>query len=124
LQTRLLARVASYNTAPIVNRVQTVSKDDYEAVRAMWKENYTKLEVPQGMAGSRSEWMKDDIGKIDKIVGLLSSTDKEKVQQGMDEVSNILPFLMMGGFSQTEIYRLSESKTRSSQRCGYCHCSR
>lgn len=96
--------------APVVNRVQTVSKEDYDAVRDMWKENYSNLEIPQGMAGSRSEWIKDDIGKIDKIVGLLSSTDKEKVDEGMDEVANILPFLLMGGFSQTEIVAYLKAK--------------
>lgn len=96
--------------APVVNRVQTVSKEDYDAVRSMWKENYNNLEVPQGMAGNRSEWIKDDIGKIDKIVGLLSSTDKEKVDEGMNEVANILPFLLMGGFSQTEIVAYLKAK--------------
>ena len=96
--------------APVVNRVQTVSKEDYDAVRDMWKQNYSNLEIPQGMAGSRSEWIKDDVGKIDKIVGLLSSTDKEKVDEGMDEVANILPFLLMGGFSQTEIVAYLKAK--------------
>lgn len=96
--------------APVVNRVQTVSKEDYDAVRNMWKENYSNLEVPQGMSGNRAEWIKDDIGKIDKIVGLLSSTDQEKVKEGMDEVGGLMPFLLMGGFSQTEIVAYLKAK--------------
>jgi len=67
-----------------VNRVQTsVKKMITKLYARCGKENYTKLEVPQGMAGSRSEWMKDDIGKIDKIVAYFPQPDKEKVQQGM-----------------------------------------
>ncbi len=100
---------------PVVNRVQTVSQEDYQAVRDMWKENYQNLEVPQGMAGSRAEWIKDDIGKIDNIVGLLSSANQEQVQQGMDEVANILPFLLVGGFSQTEIIAYLKAKQEAAK---------
>ena len=109
-QVAALTQKAADTTLPAVNRVQTVNKDDYDAVRSMWKENYQNLEVPQGMAGSRSEWIKDDIAKIDNIVGLLSSSDQEKVEEGMQEVSNILPFLLVGGFSQTEIVAYLKAK--------------
>ena len=95
---------------PVVNRVQTVNKEDYEAVKQMWKENYKNLEVPQGMAGTREEWVKDDIAKIDNIIVLLSSKDEEKMSQGMEEVSSILPFLLVGGFSQTEIIAYLKAK--------------
>lgn len=95
---------------PVVNRVQTVTKDDYEAVKNMWKDNYHNLEVPKGMAGTRQEWITDDIAKIDSIVGLLSSSDQEKVQEGMQQVSDILPFLLVGGFSQTEIIAYLKAK--------------
>lgn len=95
---------------PMVNRVQTVSKEDYQAVRDMWKQNYQNLAVPDGMEGNRSEWIKDDIENIDKTVALLSSQDQAKVQAGMDQVSNLLPFLLMGGFSQTEIISYLKAK--------------
>ncbi len=95
---------------PLANRVQTVSKEDYQAVKDMWKENYKNLEVPQGMAGTREEWVKDDIAKIDSIIGLLDSKDDEKIAQGMEEVSSILPFLLVGGFSQTEIISYLKAK--------------
>lgn len=95
---------------PAVNRVQTVSKDDYEAVKQMWKENYQNLEVPLGMAGSRAEWIKDDMSKIDNIINLLSSADQEQVAKGMEEVSSILPFLLVGGFSQSEIISYLKAK--------------
>lgn len=95
---------------PMVNRVQTVKKEDYQAVRDMWKQNYQNLEVPDGMEGNRSEWIKDDIANIDQTISLLSSQDQSKVQSGMDQVSNLLPFLLMGGFSQTEIIAYLKAK--------------
>jgi hypothetical protein len=95
---------------PSTNRVQTVSKEDFQAVRDMWKTNYQNLEVPQGMAGTRAEWIKDDIESIDETIGLLTSPDADKVKEGMDQVSNILPFLMVGGFSQDEIVGYLKAK--------------
>src|SRR5579885_1775098 len=100
---------------PAVNRVQTVNQQDYQAVKDMWRQNYRNLQVPQGMAGTRQDWIKDDISKIDRIVGLLSSPDQEKVNQGLDEVSNILPFLLVGGFSQTEIIAYLRAKQEAAK---------
>lgn len=97
-------------TLPTANRVQEVSNEDYQAVKDLWKQNYSNLEVPQGMAGTRAEWIKDDIESIDETIGLLTSPDAEKVQEGMDQVSNILPFLMIGGFSQDEIVQYLRAK--------------
>ena len=98
-----LAQTTATETLPMVNRVQSVNKEDYQAVKDMWKQNYQNLEVPNGMEGSRSEWIKDDVANIDQTISLLSSTDQSKVQEGMDQVSSLLPFLLMGGFSQNEI---------------------
>jgi hypothetical protein len=97
-------------TLPVANRVQTVSREDYEAVKDMWKDNYRNLEVPEGMAGTRTEWIKADMTKIEEIIKLLSSQDEEQVKQGMDEVSGILPFLLVGGFSQAEILSYLKAK--------------
>ena len=100
---------------PAINRIQKVSQQDFEEVKKMWKENYHNLEVPQGMAGTRSDWMKDDIGKIDSIISKLSSSDAEQNTEGMNEVSNILPFLMVGGFSQTEVIAYLRAKQEAAK---------
>lgn len=108
--TELASLTTKTTNLPAANRVQTVSSEDYDAVRDMWKDNYHNLEIPQGMAGTRQDWIKDDISKIDSIVGLLSSPDQDKVQEGMQQVSDILPFLLVGGFSQTEIIAYLKAK--------------
>jgi hypothetical protein len=87
---------------PATNRIQNVTQEELEDVKKMWRDTYTNLEVPQGIAG-RSEWIKDDIEKINTIIGNLNSGDQNKINEGVQEVSNILPFLLVGGFSQSDI---------------------
>ncbi len=99
---------------PVANRVQTVSTEDYEAVRKMWKENYQNVDLPQGVE-NRKAWMKQDVENIDNIVSLLTSQDQEKMNEGMQQVSNILPFLMVGGFSQTEIVQYLKAKQEAAK---------
>lgn len=97
---------------PQVNRIQQVSLDDYEAVKKMWKENYKNIEVPQTTEEevSRKGWITNDIADIQQTISLLSSTNPEEIEQGMQKVSDILPFLLIGGFSQTEITAYLKAK--------------
>ncbi len=100
---------------PAVNRVQTVSSDDYKAVKDMWKANYRNLEVPEGMSGTRADWVKEDMSKIESIIALLSSKDETEVSKGMDQVASILPFLLVGGFSQAEITAYLSAKLEAAK---------
>lgn len=93
---------------PAINRVQAVSIDDYEQVKKMWKENYQKLEPPLGQ--DRNAWIKSDGQKITDTINLLSSPDPEKEKTGMQLVGNILPFLLIGGFSKTEVIAYLKAK--------------
>lgn len=98
---------------PAVNQVQTVNLDDYENVKKMWTENYHKISVPKTIDKpnrTREEWIKNDLGTINRTISLLISTDQQKVNEGMKMVSNILPFLLMGGFSQTEVIAYLKAK--------------
>ncbi|MCL5438555.1 MAG: hypothetical protein M1268_01025, partial [Patescibacteria group bacterium] len=98
---------------PSVNRVQTVSLDDYESVKKMWQENYQKLEPPKGIEGGevdRKQWIQGDIDKINKAIDLLTSAEPAKVNSGMEMVGNILPFLLIGGFSKTEVVAYLKAK--------------
>ena len=97
---------------PVVNRVQQVSLDDYEAVKKMWKENYQNLEVPQDITGqkTRKQWITSDIADIEQTISLLTSSNPTEVEEGMKQVSDILPFLLIGGFSQTEIIAYLKAK--------------
>lgn len=94
---------------PAINQIQTVSNDDYEAVKSLWLENYQKIDVPAKYS-NRKLWIEDDGEAVSQVITLLSSPDPMKVRQGLTSVSNILPFLLIGGFSQTEVISYLKAK--------------
>lgn len=103
---------------PVINRVQTVSMDDYEAIKEMWIDNYKKQEVPvvnQGIQRERKDWINEDKDSITETINLLSSSDQSKVKKGMEMVGNILPFLLIGGFSQTEVIAYLKAKLQAAK---------
>lgn len=101
---------------PQVNRIQQVTLDDYESVKKMWTESYQNLEVPGIETDSaRANWVKDDIKQISNTIELLSSKDAEKVKEGMEKVSTILPFLLVGGFSQDEVVAYMKAKLEAAK---------
>jgi hypothetical protein len=98
---------------PVVNRVQQVSLEDYEEVRKMWVENYETLEPPRTLEGKqleRSEWISSDMQKVTEAISLLGSVEPQKVNEGMEMVGSILPFLLMGGFSKSEVVAYLKAK--------------
>ena len=94
---------------PVVNEIQTVSFDDYEAVKALWLENYQQIDVPDRFS-SRKSWVEDDNQAVSQVITQLSSPDPLNVQEGLASVSNILPFLLIGGFSQMEVIAYLKAK--------------
>ena len=98
---------------PIVNKVQQVSLEDYEEVRKLWTENYQTLEPPRDLSGreiERQEWVKSDIDRVNQAITLLSSPDPARINEGMEMVGNILPFLLIGGFSKSEVIAYLKAK--------------
>lgn len=107
------AAPAQAPSLPMVNHVQQVSLEDYEEVRKLWTENYETLEPPRALNGEqvdRREWIKNDIDKINQAITLLSGVDPQRVNQGMSMVSSILPFLLVGGFSKSEVIAYLKAK--------------
>ncbi len=105
--------VTATQSLPVVNRVQQVSLEDYEEVRKMWVENYETLEPPRTLEGKqleREEWVASDIQKVNEAITLLSSVEPAKVNEGMEMVGTILPFLLMGGFSKSEVVAYLKAK--------------
>lgn len=103
---------------PVVNSVQTVNIDDYEAVKKLWHENYQKLNPPQDnkeVQKDRKTWIKEDIENIKHAIDLITTNDPEKVKEGMGIVGKILPFLLIGGFSKTEIITYLKSKLEAAK---------
>ena len=100
-----VAKITATNL-PIINRVQQVSLEDYEEVKKLWIDNYKNLEPPKNSSGEnqdRTSWINNDILQINTAISLLSSIDPMKNDEGIEMVANILPFLLIGGFSKSEV---------------------
>jgi hypothetical protein len=103
---------------PQANTVQQVSIEEYEDVKKMWQENYQNMETPVGPNGQptdKSTFLKNDIDNITETINLLSSTNQEDVDRGMERVANILPFLLLGGFSKTEVVSYLKAKLEAAK---------
>lgn len=106
-------QVAAPSQFPVANRVQQVSLEDYEAVKKMWQENYQKLDAPRNM--DRKQWLQRDVSAIQQTINLLLSSDQSKNKEGMSNVSSILPFLLIGGFSQSEVIAYLKAKQEAAK---------
>lgn len=103
---------------PEENKLQTVNLEDYEEVKKTWMENYRNLEPPLGDDGQpmeREQWLKKEIGQIPVATNLLLAQERQKVNQGKQMVSKILPFLLLGGFSKTEVISYLKAKSEAAK---------
>lgn len=115
----MLDSIASTENAfPEVNKVQKVNLSDYEEVRKTWKDNYQRLEPPLGPDNrpqTNQEWVKRDITSIDQVISLLNSQNKEDLKKGREMVATLLPFLLLGGFSKTEVIAYLKAKQEAAK---------
>lgn len=103
---------------PQTNQVQQVSIEEYEDVKKMWQENYQNMETPVGSNGLPSDkhsFIQQDIENITETINLLSSENQDNVDRGMSRVANILPFLLLGGFSKTEVVSYLKAKMEAAK---------
>ncbi len=107
--TEVKVELAKPVVLPQHNAVQTVNLSDYEDVRKTWVENYRNMETP-GQYETKVEWLNRENQQIDQVTNYLSSQDPNQVRQGQTMVSRILPFLLLGGFSQAEIVAYLKAK--------------
>jgi hypothetical protein len=118
----LLSQMLAMQATPkatLGKRVQSVSLEDYEALKKLWVENYRTLDVPSSIDDThektREEWIQDDIDRITKTINLLLSPNQEDNEAGMDSLSSILPFLLIGGFSKEEIQAYLKAKLEAAK---------
>lgn len=80
-----------------------VSIEEYEEIRKMWTNHYRTTEVPVSqVVKDRVSWIDEDIRVLTNTLDLLTSPSPKDKQKGIEEVSTILPFLLLGGFSDVE----------------------
>ena len=101
---------------PSAPKVPKVTVEDYEEVKKMWVNNYRLAEVPVSeKIKTRKDWLQHDIKKITNAINLLSSVVPEMKKKGMDQVAEILPFLLLGGFTEQETITYLKAKLEAAK---------
>ena len=102
--------------APPPKKPEMVTVEDYEEVKKMWTKHYHEGEVPvTEKVKTREGWIENDIKKLTNALNLLISVKEEDKQRGIEEVSNILPFLLLGGFSDVETITYLKAKLEAAK---------
>jgi hypothetical protein len=90
--------IISSKTAP------TVTVEDYEEVKSMWLTHYRNAPVPLSETiQDRFQWLGEEEKKLTNISQLLESHDQKLKQKGLEQVADILPFMLLGNFTSAEM---------------------
>ncbi len=93
-----------------------VSVEDYEEVKKMWLKHYREAPIPTSETiKTRDEWLNEETKKLTNISNLLASSDQKLKQKGLEEVAEILPFLLLGGFSDVETLTYLKAKLEAAK---------
>lgn len=93
-----------------------VSVEEYEEVKKMWLNHYREAPVPvTDKIKDRTKWLTEDIKSLTNTVNLLSSANPAQKQKGLEEVAAILPFLLLGGFSEVETVMYLRAKLEAAK---------
>lgn len=118
----VLGTVAAFNlekpeiTKPKLAKHKPVSIEDYEEVKNMWANHYKQSEVPvSDNIKNRKEWLEEDIRSLNNILNLLTSFNPKNKEKGMKAVAEILPFLLLGGFSEFETVIYLKAKLQAAK---------
>lgn len=88
-----------------------ISVEDYEEVKQMWLQHYRSAPVPVSETiTDRLDWLDVEEKQLTNIFHLLSSSNIQLRQQGLEKVAEILPFMLLGGFSDSEIMTYIKAK--------------
>lgn len=94
----------------------TVSIEDYEQVKSMWKDQYEKGEVPVSEnIKSRAEWMEKDIVTITNTLNKLLASEEKLRQEGLDEVGYILPIFLINNLRGEELVVYLKAKLEAAK---------
>ncbi len=97
-------------------RRTAVSVEDYEEVKNMWMNHYKLTEVPKTESiKTRGQWLSEDIRYLTNTLNLMMSLNPKNKEKGMKQVASILPFLLLGGFSNVETVIYLKAKLQAAK---------
>lgn len=81
-----------------------VSIEEYEEMRRMWIEHYSKGEVPVSeKIKDRASWVKEESVKLDNVLNKIASENEDIRAEGLKEVADIIPFFVLGDMTLEDI---------------------
>ncbi|MGB9707389.1 MAG: hypothetical protein ACPL1D_01410, partial [Microgenomates group bacterium] len=94
----------------------SVSIEEYEEVKKMWKQQYEKGEVPiTENITSRQQWIENDIVFITNTLNKLLSADEKLRQEGLDDVGYILPIFLINNLSTEQLIVYLKAKLEAAK---------
>jgi hypothetical protein len=94
----------------------TVSIDEYENVKKMWKNQYEKGDVlVTENIKDRDTWIEKDIVFITNTLNKLLASEDEIKQQGLDEVGYILPIFLVNNLSGEQLVAYLKAKIEAAK---------
>ncbi len=94
----------------------TVSIEDYEQVKRMWKDHYEKGEIPVSEnITTREQWIENDIIFITNTLNKLLSNDKTLQQEGLEEVGYILPIFLVNNLTSEQLIVYLKAKLEAAK---------
>lgn len=107
-------------TSPVKRKEEVletrVTIEDYEEVKTMWVNHYRKSAIPKSeKVKTREDWLKQDIQRITNGLNLLEAKQEEMREEGLKEVEKLLPFLLLGGFTDEETMLYLKAKLEAAR---------
>ena len=110
------AQATKISGKPTTPATPHISIEEYEEVKKMWLSHYEKSPVPvSATIKNRQEWITEEEKKLTNISHLLTSSDPKLRQQGLEDVAEILPFMLLGGFSDAEVLAYIKAKLEAAK---------
>lgn len=94
----------------------TVSIEDYEQVKKMWKQQYERGEVPVAEnIRTREQWVTEDAIFITNTLNKLLSPSEELRQKGLDDIGYILPIFLINNLKGEELIVYLKAKLEAAK---------
>jgi hypothetical protein len=104
------------NIEKVVSIPPSISLEDYEQVKKMWKQQYEKGEVPVAdNIKTREQWVEQDIVFITNTLNKLLSPNDELRQEGLDDIGYILPIFLINNLKGEEIVVYLKAKLEAAK---------
>lgn len=108
--------LAQENFDPVNTIADKKTTQDYEFTKKQWVDYYSKTPVPTSdKIKDRADWLEAQIKEQTELLKRVTSINIEERKKAIDELSNLMPFLLMGDYSLLEVSMYLKAKISAAQ---------